>query len=35
MLIANDGRAKDASEAIVVAESWFFDPADKTVLVVD
>ena len=35
VLIANDGRAKDASEAIVVAESWFFDPADKTVLVVD
>ena len=36
MLSADDGGAtEDASKAIVVAGSWFFDPTDKSVLVVD
>ncbi len=36
MLSADDeGATEDASKAIVVGGSWFFDPADKTALVVD
>jgi hypothetical protein len=31
----NEGATEDASKAIVVEGSWFFDPADKTALVVD
>jgi hypothetical protein len=31
----NEGAADDAGQAIHVAASWFFDPADKTALVVD
>jgi hypothetical protein len=36
LLSANDeGATDDASKATVVEGSWFFDPADKTALVVD
>lgn len=36
VLSADDGgTTEDASKAIVVAGSWFFDPTDKSVLVVD
>ncbi len=36
MLDADDGGATvDASKAIVVQGSWFFDPTDKAALVVD
>jgi hypothetical protein len=36
VLDADDaGAAEDASKAIVVRGSWFFDPSDKTALVVD
>ena len=31
----DEGATEDASKAIVVPASWFFDPADKTALVVD
>ncbi len=31
----NEGAAEDASKAIVVEGSWFFDPSDRTALVVD
>lgn len=31
----NEGASEDASKAISVAASWFFDPTDKTALVVD
>jgi hypothetical protein len=31
----DEGAMEDASKAIVVRGSWFFDPADKTALVVD
>jgi len=31
----DEGAAKDASKAIVVVGSWFFDPSDKKALVVD
>ena len=31
----NEGATDDASKATVVEGSWFFDPADKTALVVD
>lgn len=31
----NEGATADASKAITVQASWFFDPADKTQLVVD
>jgi hypothetical protein len=31
----DEGATGDASKAIVVAGSWFFDPTDKTALVVD
>jgi hypothetical protein len=31
----DEGAATDASKAIAVSASWFFDPSDKTALVVD
>ena len=31
----NEGATEDAGKAIVVAGSWFFDPTDKTALIVD